>query len=164
MYQIHLETAQDVWEIEALFDLCFTPSRAALSSYRLREGVPPIAALSLLLRDEQHIITAAIRYWPIYVASRKALLLGPIAVHPTRQAEGLGGYLIMQSLERAAKLGWTRVLLVGDAPYYARFGFEKLSKVRMPPPTNPERILGKELVAGAWQAVTGKVRRISDNI
>ena len=52
-----------------------------------------------------------------------------------------------------------RVLLVGDAPYYGRFGFAKLEGVVMPPPTNPDRVLGLELVPGAWVGVTGDVRR-----
>jgi len=56
-------------------------------------------------------------------------------------------------------MGWERVMLVGDLPYYRRFGFSKLEGVVMPPPTNPERVLGIELVGGAWDGVTGRVRR-----
>ena len=78
---------------------------------------------------------------------------------PTRQGEGLGGSLIRDSLETARSSGWERVLLVGDAPYYARFGFSQLSGVDMPPPTNPERVLGLELQEGAWQGVSGDVTR-----
>jgi len=80
-------------------------------------------------------------------------------VHPTRQGEGLGGYLIRESLEIAAQMGWTRAMLVGDEPYYGRFGFSKLSDVEMPPPTNPERVLGIELSEGSWKGISGKVRR-----
>ena len=150
------ETAADWWEVEALYDLCFAPGREALSSYRLRERVDPIAPLCLTLRDEG-VLAAAIRYWPIRVGGRRALLLGPIAVHPTRQGEGLGGWLIHDSLDRARGLGWARVLLVGDAPYYARFGFQRLDGVEMPPPTNPDRVLGHALQPGAWDGVTGPV-------
>ncbi len=91
------------------------------------------------------------------LAGDDALLLGPVAVHPTRQGEGLGGVLIRDSLERAAALGWQRVLLVGDAPYYRRFGFSRLEGVKMPPPTNPARVLGRDLAAGAWAGVRGVV-------
>ncbi|MGR3700338.1 MAG: GNAT family N-acetyltransferase, partial [Roseovarius sp.] len=73
--------------------------------------------------------------------------------------EGLGALLMRDSLERAAALGWERVILVGDAPYYSRFGFAKLEAVEMPPPTNPERVLGLELRPGAWKDVAGKVGR-----
>jgi predicted N-acetyltransferase YhbS len=82
-----------------------------------------------------------------------------VAVHPTRQGEGLGGLLIHESLAEARRLGWERVMLVGDAPYYQRFGFRKLDGVVMPPPTNPDRVLGFELVRGAWDGVTGAVEK-----
>lgn len=159
--QLFQETPADWWEIEALYDLCFAPGREALSSYRLRDDVPPVAELCLLLRDESGV-AAAIRYWPVRIAGQDALLLGPIAVHPTHQGEGLGGWLIRESLTRAHDAGWSRVLLVGDEPYYSRFGFHRLDDVRMPPPTNPARILGLGLHPGAWDGLRGEVTRHSD--
>jgi predicted N-acetyltransferase YhbS len=87
------------------------------------------------------------------------LLLGPVAVHPTRQGEGLGGLLMRESLAEAARLGWERVLLVGDAPYYRRFGFRKIEGVIMPPPTNPDRVLALSLRPGAWEGVRGPVEK-----
>jgi predicted N-acetyltransferase YhbS len=153
------ETSEDWWEVEALYDLAFAPGREALSSYRLREGVAPVPELCLVARDAQGILGGAIRYWPVSVDGRRALLLGPVAVHPTRQGEGVGGALIRESLAEAARLGWTRVLLVGDAPYYGRFGFARLAGVEMPPPTNPERVLGLALAPGAWDDVKGLVTR-----
>ncbi|EEW23831.1 GNAT family N-acetyltransferase [Rhodobacter ferrooxidans] len=157
MYHLEEETEADWWEVEALYDLCFAPGRTALSSYRLRDGVATVAPLCLVLRDEDGVLAAVIRYWPVEVAGQDVLLLGPVAVHPTRQGEGLGGLLITESLAEARRLGWQRVMLVGDAPYYGRFGFRKLAGVVMPPPTNPDRVLGLELVQGAWQGVTGDV-------
>lgn len=159
MFHLAEETPEDHWEVEALLDLCFAPGREALSSYRLREGVAPVAPLCLTLRDDQGILAAAIRHWPVRVGGQPTLLLGPVAVHPTRQGEGLGGFLIGESLARARALGWTRVLLVGDAPYYGRFGFARRADVLMPPPTNPERVLGFALVDGAWDGVGGAVTR-----
>ena len=198
------ERPEDGWEVEALFDLCFAPGREALSSYRLREGVAPVASLCLVLRDGG-AVAAAIRHRPVRIgpapaeggvggvaavcrgagpsaagtawsqltqprgaapggdneAGVPALLLGPVAVHPTRQGEGLGAWLITESLERARALGWSRVMLVGDAPYYGRFGFARLEGVEMPPPTNPDRVLGVALHPGAWEDVTGAVLRAS---
>lgn len=159
MYQLEEETEADWWEVEALYDLCFAPGRTALSSYRLRDGVPTVAPLCLVLRDDTGTLAAAIRYWPVKVGGRQVLLLGPVAVHPTRQGEGLGGLLINESLAEARRLGWERVMLVGDAPYYRRFGFRKLEGVVMPPPTNPDRVLGLELAQGAWAGVAGSVTK-----
>jgi predicted N-acetyltransferase YhbS len=153
------EQPDDRWEVEALYDLCFAPGREALSSYRLRDGVAPVVGLSLVARDELGILAGAIRFWPVHVGNVDALLLGPVAVHPTHQGEGLGGSLIRDSLARAFASGWARVMLVGDAPYYSRFGFEKLDGVLMPPPTNPDRVLGLALSEGAWEGVRGDVTR-----
>lgn len=151
------ETTDDWWEVEALYDLCFAPGREALSSYRLRDGVESVAKLSLVARDEAGIVGGAIRYWPVMVDRFEVLLLGPVAVHPTRQGEGLGGFLIRESLAIAVKAGWQRVLLIGDASYYGRFGFDQVDGVLMPPPTDPARILVRGLVDGAWDGVRGDV-------
>ena len=159
MYTLTPETPEDWWEVEALYDLCFAPGREALSSYRLRDDVPPVPDLSYVARDAGGILAGAIRYWPVQVGGHEALLLGPIAVHPTRQGEGLGGALIRETLAVAETLHWARVMLVGDAPYYSRFGFARLNGVVMPPPTNPDRVLGRDLSPGAWQGVQGKVAR-----
>jgi predicted N-acetyltransferase YhbS len=163
MKRLAEETADDWWEVEGLLDLCFAPGREALSSYRLRDGVAPVAALCLVARDDDGTLAGAIRNWPVRIEGpmgRKwALLLGPVAVHPTHQGEGLGALLILRTLEMARKGGWSRVILVGDLPYYRRFGFFKLGDVTMPPPTNPERVLGIELRDGAWEGVTGRVVR-----
>lgn len=159
MYKLEEETEADWWEVEALYDLCFSPGRTALSSYRLRDGVPTVAALCLTLRDDDTTLAAAIRYWPAEVDGDDILLLGPIAVHPTRQGEGLGALLINESLSHARRMGWERVLLVGDAPYYRRFGFARLDGVEMPPPTNPDRVLGLALKAGAWDKIKGAVTK-----
>ncbi len=156
------EKAEDWWEVEALYDLCFAPGRSALSSYRLREGVPPVAELCLCLRDRTGAMVAAIRQWPVRVGGAPCLLLGPVAVHPTRQGEGMARDLIARSVAIARDLGWERELLVGDEPYYRRFGFRKVPGVIMPPPTNPDRVLGLELVEGAWQGVSGAVTRYTD--
>lgn len=161
MYRLCPETDADTPEVEALLDLCFAPGRTALSSYRLRDGVPPVRELCLTMRagDPDESMVAAIRYWPVRVGSHPVLLLGPVAVHPTAQGEGLGGFLMRESLSRASAMGWERVMLVGDAPYYGRFGFSKLEHVEMPPPTNPDRVLGLELRPGSWVGVQGTVTR-----
>ncbi|OIQ43751.1 MAG: GNAT family N-acetyltransferase [Roseobacter sp. MedPE-SW] len=173
MIELMAEQPGDRWEVEALYDLCFAPGREALSSYRLRDDVPPVPGLSQVARDELGILAGAIRFWPVHIESLEAaagafckdpprvtaLLLGPVAVHPTHQGEGLGGSLIRDSLAKAAERGWHRVMLVGDAPYYRRFGFERLENVEMPPPTNPERVLGLASDRGAWEGVQGRVTR-----
>lgn len=144
-----------------LLDLAFAPGRNALSSYKLREGVPALRELCRIVRDDYDAVVAAIRYWPVVIGrdAHPALLLGPIAVHPTRQGEGLGGLLMADTLGHAAKIGWDRVILVGDAPYYRRFGFtrEPAQEIDFPKPVNPERVLARALRPGAFDGVAGSV-------
>src|SRR6056297_1155019 len=130
VYELHHETKDDWWEVEALYDLCFAPGREALSSYRLRDDVPPVPELCLVARDADGILAGAIRFWPVRVGAH-----------------------------RAVGAGWSRAMLVGDAPYYGRFAFRRLEDVDMPPPTNPERVLGIALTPGAWDGIKGRVRR-----
>jgi predicted N-acetyltransferase YhbS len=163
MFRILRERPEDRAEVEYLLDLAFAPGRTALSSYRLRDGVEPVGELCLLARDEYDTVAGAIRFWPVRVGTGgpAALLLGPVAVHPTRQGEGLGALLIGESLDRARELGWTRVILVGDAPYYRRFGFsrEAAAGLDYPPPTNPDRLLARALEPGAFDDAAGMVTR-----
>jgi predicted N-acetyltransferase YhbS len=125
-----------------------------LSSYRLRDGVPPVRDLCLVARDDLGIIGGAIRFWPVRVGRSEALLLGPVAVHPTRQGEGLGGALIREGMARAEAARWPRVILVGDAPYYGASASTRLDGVEMPPPTNPDRVCWATAPGTAW---TGRV-------
>lgn len=153
------ETPNDVWEVEEHYDLTFAPGRTALSSYRLRDDVAPLAELCVTARDQGGVLAGAVRNWPVLVGGAPAVLLGPIAVHPTRQGEGIAAILMGDVLARARSAGWARIMLVGDAPYYGRFGFARLDDVVMPPPTNPDRVLGMALKRGAWDGVTGQVTR-----
>ncbi|HEU0220816.1 MAG TPA: N-acetyltransferase [Paracoccaceae bacterium] len=163
MFRLQPETPENAQEVEYLYDLCFAPGRTALSSYRLREGVEPVHSLGWTARDEYDALVGAIRYWPVRIgaAGHAALLLGPVAVHPTRQGEGLGALLIQETLAMAREAGWERVVLVGDEPYYRRFGFTHAAgrAVEFPPPTNPARILARELRPGGMAGVGGLVRR-----
>lgn len=161
MFRILRETPADSAEVEFLYDLAFAPGRTALSSYRLRDGVDPVPGLSLVARDDYDSLSGAIRYWPVRVGpgGPEALLLGPVAVHPTRQGEGLGALMIAESLDRARGQGWSRVILVGDEPYYRRFGFTRLAAAGLdyPPPTNPDRLLARALTPGAFDGTRGMV-------
>ncbi len=162
--QIHLarEVPADFWEVEALYDLTFAPGRTALSSYRLRDGVDPLPDLCLTAKDPDGILAGVVRCWPVKIGTAPTVLLGPIAVHPTRQGEGIAALLMMNCIDAARLAGWARVLLVGDFSYYGRFGFTRLENVVMPPPTNPARVLGLALISGAWDGITGDVLRAVD--
>lgn len=149
--------------IERLLDVTFGIDRHQKSSYRLREGVAPVAELCLVALDHDDYgderILGTIRFWEVMAGGVPSLLLGPIAVDPGLQGAGLGSKLIRLSLNKAAAAGYRSVLLVGDAPYYERFGFSRLHTLRlaMPGPTDPARFLGLELMPGALRDAMGMV-------
>jgi len=159
MFRLDDEIPDDFWECEALLDTAFGPGRFALSAYRLRESVMPVEGLCVVARDEFGALAGLVRFWPVVVGwnACEALLLGPIAVHPTRQGEGLGSMLIKEGVERAAAKGWRFIILVGDAQYYSRFGFINCPSIRFPPPTDPARVLVMGLNAGNLSALEGEV-------
>ena len=159
--RLESETAGDGWEIEALLDTAFGPGRQGLSSYRLREGVDPVAGLSLVARDEFETIAGTIRFWPVRVGKEGhgALLLGPVAVHPIRQGEGIGAALIAEGLDRAWRSGWEAVILIGDVGYYSRFGFERHPGLLFPQPTDQDRVLSLDMSGPGAGSLAGQVRK-----
>ena len=121
----------------------------------------PIAGLCFVA-VAGNVLRGTIRYWPVLIGDDlPALLLGPIAVAGERRSEGLGAVLIEHSLARAADLGHRIVLLVGDEPYYGRFGFRRdlALGLTLPGPVDPGRFLARDLVPGALDGVAGPVRR-----
>ena len=147
--------------IEQLLDIAFGIDRRVKTSYRLREGSAPAEDLSLVVRDADFGVAGAISFWPLAIgkAGTPALLLGPLVVHPERQNLGVGLALMQEGLARAEARGHRFVILVGDAPYYARVGFQKLpeGKLMLPGPVNLERFLYVELVRGALAEARGLV-------
>ncbi len=166
MIRIYPEQHYDYIEAEYLLDLAFGQARLGLGSYRFRDGLEPIRELSLIAKDEFMIIVGVIRFWPVTIGKScaRALLLGPLGVHPTRQGEGIGSVLIRESLHYAKRAGWTRVILIGDKSYYSRFGFNSSSveKIIFGYSDNSERLLGLELETGAFSNVHGVINRWAD--
>jgi predicted N-acetyltransferase YhbS len=147
--------------IEQLLDIAFGIDRRVKTSYRLREGSQPAEDLSLVIRDTEVGVAGAISFWPLAIgkAGTPALLLGPLVVHPERQNIGVGLALMQEGLARAKARGHRFVILVGDAPYYARVGFQKLpeGKLILPGPVNLDRFLYVEFVQGALAEARGLV-------
>ena len=161
MIGIFEELPSDSSEVEELLDLTFGPGRNALSSYRFRDGVDPVSELCLTMRDEFNVLVAIIRFWPVLIGFRRlpGLLLGPLGVHPTRQGEGLGEILISTALKKAKKLGWLRIVLVGDIDYYGRFGFSRdiVDGIHLDDNGNNDRLLGNQLVEGSMINLSGPI-------
>ena len=155
------ETAEHVDAVERVTDLAFGPGRHTRPSYRLRAGLYPVEDLSLvaLMNDE---VVGTLRFWPVKIENGpRTLLLGPLAIHPDHQNQGIGRALMAAGLGKALEHGWEAVLLVGDEPYYQRFGFSSAvaEGLTMPHLADPKRLLGLELAEGALTGVTGTLER-----
>jgi predicted N-acetyltransferase YhbS len=160
MIAMREETPPDIPAREALLDACFGEERFRKTCERLREGRRPAEDLSLAIDDGKGGLIGTVRLWHVSAGPhRAALLLGPIAVEPSLQGLGLGSKLMCAALNRASTLGHRAVLLVGDAPYYERFGFSQQSTERLwlPGPYERERFLGLELQPGALADARGLV-------
>ena len=92
-------------------------------------------------------------------AAAPALLLGPVAVEPALRGLGIGVTLIRRTLAKASREGHRIAVLVGDADYYRRFGFEAAEGYGIAMPAQPDRLMVKALAPGALAGVSGDIRR-----
>jgi predicted N-acetyltransferase YhbS len=156
---IRHERPGDVKAREALLDEAFGETRYRKSSQRLRDGRLPAEGLSFVAAEGKRVVGTA-RLWQAACASGEpALLLGPVAVAASCRNRGIGADLVRRAVAEARQLGHCAVILVGDAPYYGRFGFtaEKTGALAMPGPFERHRLLGLELIAGSLDGACGGI-------
>ncbi|WP_421865530.1 GNAT family N-acetyltransferase [Parvibaculum sp.] len=163
--KIVLESESHEKDVAALVADAFGPDRFAKTVYRLRDGVEAYASLSLVALDGGDVI-GSLRFWPVEIEGTPALLLGPLVISPERQGEGIGSRLMKAGLARAAEQGHRIVVLVGDEPYYRRFGFTRAlaRRLELPGWVDPARFLARELVSGALAGVAGMIGRPGDMV
>lgn len=53
----------------------------------------------------------------------EVLCMGPFAVLPSYQKQGIGSLLMNHSIEKARQLGYKGIIIFGNPDYYHRFGF-----------------------------------------
>jgi len=160
MITITNESGAHAVPIETLLDRAFGADRQRKRSYAFRRGVPACAPLCLVALQGDNVV-GTVRQWPVTVGRdrRPVLLLGPLAVDPDHRRAGIGTRLMLESLVRAAALGYQAVLLVGDPGFYERFGFTPAAArgIRMAG-ENPLRLMCRALCAGGLDGLTGAVQ------
>ncbi|WP_373505164.1 GNAT family N-acetyltransferase [Aestuariivirga sp.] len=160
MVTIRPEIATDTGARERLLDRAFGKSRRRKTSERLRDGRIPSEGLAFSATDAKGRLIGTIRLWDVLAGSGgTALMLGPLAVDCKSQGKGLGSALMTRALNEARSRGHAAVILVGDAPYYARFGFTHgpVADLHLPGPVDSNRFLGLELIPGALDGAKGLV-------
>jgi len=170
-FQIVPERPGDCARIEPLLDRTFGFDRHQRPSYRLREGVDPLRALSFVAvaegedeDEDENALVGSLRFWPVAIGAARtpAILLGPLAVEPALQGLGIGRALVRHGLAEARRHGHRICLVVGDPGYYEPFGFSNAGAAGliMPGPVAPARFQVLELVPDALKGVGGPVRRV----
>jgi predicted N-acetyltransferase YhbS len=157
-FEIRPETAADTAALSQLSAAAFGPGRFARTAYRVREGVPPAFSLTGWLDGR---LVGGIRFTAVRIGeSEGGALLGPLVVDPQVKGKGYGKALVAEGLARAKGEGFSLVLLVGDMPYYGRFGFAPVvpGKITLPGPVDPARLLAVALEAGALDGAAGPVK------
>ncbi len=168
---ISTETAGDVAPRDRLLDRAMKPNWRRKSSEKIRRGRQ--AALAFVARDAAGAVVGTVRLWDIAFADKTAgaggpagrggagaLLLGPLAVDPSLRSAGIGGALMRAAIAAARQAGHGAIVLVGDAEYYARFGFsaDRTGALAMPGPFEKHRLLALELAPGALDDAAGVIR------
>jgi hypothetical protein len=157
-FAIRAERASDVAAREALLDAAFGENRHQRTCQRLRDGRAPAEGLALSAVAQGTLI-GTVRLWHVSAGGTRALILGPLAVDSAYRKLGVGAALMVHALAAARARGHRAVLLLGDAPYYARFGFsaEKTADLGLPGAFERERLLALELHKGALDGAWGMI-------
>src|SRR5213080_515292 len=157
-FAIRSERASDVAAREALLDACFGDNRHARTCQRLRDGRAPAEGLSLSAVAQGRLV-GTVRLWHVSAGGIPALMLGPLAVEASSRQLGVGAALMDHALAAAKTRGHRAVVLLGDAPYYARFGFSagKTGALSLPGAFERDRLLGLELSEGALDGAWGMI-------
>jgi len=157
-FAIRAERASDVAAREALLDACFGDNRHTRTCQRLRDGRAPAEGLALSAVRQGRVV-GSVRLWHVSAGGIPALMLGPLAVEASSRQLGVGAALMDHALAAAKARGHRAVILLGDAPYYARFGFSaaKTGGLSLPGAFERDRLLGLELSEGALDGAWGMI-------
>jgi predicted N-acetyltransferase YhbS len=157
-FTIRDERGSDVAARERLLDVSFGANRQARTCQRLRDGRVPAPGLAFSAVRRGRLI-GTVRLWHVSAGGVPALVLGPLAVDPSCRKLGVGNALMNYALAAAEAHGHGAVVLLGDAPYYAPFGFSTCTtgELSLPGPFECERLLGLELRKGALEGACGMI-------
>ncbi|GAA0282166.1 N-acetyltransferase [Alteraurantiacibacter aestuarii] len=136
--------------VEQLLDRAFGPDRHKRTAYKVREGTQCLPALSFAALDQDDMLVGTIQAFPVALTDpagrpHPMLMIGPVAVLPERQGEGFGRALMAAQAGALDPASPLPQMLIGDADYYARFGFsaDHTAGWKMPGPWEPERLLAR---------------------
>ena len=142
--EIRESTRKDIAAIESLYPQAF-PEEDLLPLVRDLLARPSLVISLVAVTDSEVSGHAAFTKCVISGSSVQTALLGPLAVMPLRQRQGIGSALVRAGLEQLRRAGVSLVFVLGDPAYYCRLGFMPETRVE-PPYALPEEW------RGAWQS------------
>ena len=149
--------------VEALLDRAFGTDRHARTAYKVRGPAAAIPALGFAA-VEDGVMAGSIQCWPVALvdiggSEHPLVMLGPVAVEPSRQQGGIGRRLVERSLAAAAEIGLDEaMMLIGDPEYYGRFfGFTAAATGgwQLPGPVERHRLLARGRAVPAVAGMLG---------
>jgi putative acetyltransferase len=150
------EAANDCKEIREVNDIAFGQNQEGKLIDKLRIKAEYINELSIIALFGNKIV-GHILFFPVSVVfnekRHQTLSLGPMAVLPEYQKQGIGGELIRRGLKKAEELGFKSVVVLGHPEYYPRFGFRKSARwnIRDPFGAPEEAMMAIELEKGSLE-------------
>ena len=132
------ERSGDAAAVDALVLAAFGPGRFAKTAERLREAAHLAAGFCAY---EGERLIGSVRLWSITVGEARSVFLGPIAVDAASRRGGLGAELVQACIDEAKTMALDGVLLVGDPPYFSRFGFLPAPEAVLSGPVDRRRVM-----------------------
>ena len=169
MIQLLPATSADLPEIDQLLDAGFGPARRNRTAYRLRDGAASLPGLSFVVRDGPALV-GSLQCWPLQLRSAAGAvlpltLLGPVATAAAWQGQGIASQMVGAAINAADACGAVPLLLIGDRPFYGRFGFSSVATAawHLPGPVDRARLLlrgdAAALPVTGWVEARDAVRR-----
>lgn len=165
--KIRKETPEDFGKVFNLIQLAF--SDEVFSDHqeqflvdRLRNSEAFEPELSLVAEIDQEIV-GYILLTKIKIKNNQQintfLAMAPVAVHPHHQRKGIGKQLILTAHNRAKKLGYTAVVVLGHDKYYPKFGYQLTENfgITLPFEVPKENCMVIELIPNSLKDVYGEV-------
>lgn len=160
--KIRKEEEKDYKKVYEVHRLAFQQENESKLIEKIRKGENFVPELSLVAEIGNEIV-GHILFSKIKIIGNsvfESLALAPMAVIPKFQKQGIGGKLIKKGFEKAKRLGFDSIVVLGHKEYYPKFGFQRASKwsIKCPFEVPDESFMAIELTKKALECKAGTVK------